>query len=117
MNTMEQDISQPTPTAMTQQFEALAPLELTVASRALDSSPTLAMNEAVARRRAEGKKTLHLGFGEAMFPLHPTLRQAATDAIARTGYAPVAGVPGLRRAIAAYIERTRGVNCGADQVI
>ena len=117
MNTMEQDISQPTPAATTQQFEALAPLELTAASRALDASPTLAMNEAVARRRAEGKETLHLGFGEAMFPLHPTLRQAATDALARTGYAPVAGVPGLRRAIAAYIERTRGVNCGADQVI
>jgi aspartate/methionine/tyrosine aminotransferase len=114
---MEQDTSQPALAATTQQFETQAPLALTGSSRAMASSPTLAINEAVARRRAEGKETLHLGFGEAMFPLHPALRQAATEAIASTGYAPVAGVPELRQAIASYIERTRGVSCGADQVM
>jgi len=81
------------------------------------SSPTLAMNELVARRRAEGRETLHLGFGEAMFPLHPVLRTALAEALERTSYAPVAGVPELREAIARYITRTRGVECSAQQVV
>lgn len=100
-----------------QQFAAQEPLELLAAVRDLATSPTLAMNEAVARRHLEGKETLHLGFGEAMFPLYPALRQALAAAIESTGYAPVAGVLKLRQAIAGYIERTRGVNCGADQVV
>jgi aspartate aminotransferase len=100
-----------------QQFEFSEPLEVAAALSDLASSPTLAINEAVARRRNEGKETLHLGFGEAMFPLHPVLHQALTEAIASTGYAPVAGVLRLRQAIAGYIEHTRGVRCGADQVV
>jgi aspartate aminotransferase len=99
-----------------QQYETGA-LELNARFRAMASSPTLAMNEAVARRRAEGKPTIHLGFGEATFPLHPHLRQALVDATEKTGYAPVAGVSTLRQAIAGYIQRTRGVECSAEQVV
>src|SRR5689334_16364851 len=33
------------------------------------ASATLRMNEAVAARRAAGQRTIHLGFGEASFPL------------------------------------------------
>lgn len=83
----------------------------------MGSSPTMAMNEAVARRRAEGKETLNLGMGEAIFPLHPVLRQALTESIESTGYAPAAGILKLRQAIAGYMERTRGINCSAEQVI
>lgn len=104
-------------TTASQQFETSAPLELNAMRRDQASSPTLAINEAVARRRAEGKETLHLGFGEAMFPLHPALRQALAEAIESTSYAPVAGVLKLRQAIAGYIERTRGVSCTAEQVV
>ncbi len=100
-----------------QQFEAGTPLELNAALSNMVSSPTLAINEAVARRRAQGQETIHLGFGEATFPLHPVLRQALAEALESTGYAPVAGVPKLRQAIAGYIQRTRGVNCTAEQVI
>ncbi len=116
LRNMEHHISRQTITT-TQQFEVQEPLELTRAARNLATSPTLAMNEAVARRRAEGKETLHLGFGEAMFPLHPALREALAAAVESTGYAPVAGMLKLRQAIAGYIERTRGVSCGADQVV
>ncbi|HEY0756515.1 MAG TPA: aminotransferase class I/II-fold pyridoxal phosphate-dependent enzyme [Ktedonobacteraceae bacterium] len=113
---MEHHISRRAITAG-QQFEDRAPLALTGTLREMASSPTLAINEAVARRQAAGKQTLHLGFGEAMFPLHPALRAALTAATDSTGYAPVAGVPKLRQAIAGYIERTRGVSCGAEQVV
>ncbi len=117
---MEQHFLRQSDTASTsagQQFEARGPLELSAGRDEMASSPTLAMNEAVARRRAEGRETLHLGFGEATFPLHPVLRGALAEAIERTSYAPVAGVPGLRAAIAGYIERERGVACRADQVV
>ena len=100
-----------------QQFETSTPLELAAARCEMNASPTLAMNEAVARRRAQGQETIHLGFGEAMFPLHPLLRQALNEAIEHTGYAPVAGLPKLREAIAGYIERTRGIDCTAEQVV
>lgn len=100
-----------------QQFETSAPLELNAAHNEMVTSPTLAMNEAVARRRAEGKETIHLGFGEATFPLHPALRLALAEAIESTGYAPVAGVLKLRQAIAGYIQRARGVSCTAEQVV
>ena len=100
-----------------QQFEQPGPLGLTPAHRSLSSSPTLAINEAVARRRAEGKTTIHLGFGEARFPLHPRLHQALAEAATRTSYAPVVGILPLRQAIAAYIQRTRGVPCTAEQVV
>jgi aspartate aminotransferase len=104
-------------TTTSQQFAASAPLELHPLRSKMTSSPTLAINEAVARRQEEGRPTIHLGFGEATFPLHPMLRQALERAIERTGYAPVAGVLRLRQAIASYIERTRGVACSAEQVV
>jgi aspartate/methionine/tyrosine aminotransferase len=100
-----------------QQFEVSAPLELHPLRSEMASSPTLAMNEAVARRQAQGQATIHLGFGEATFPLHPTLHRALEQTIERTSYAPVAGVLRLRQAIASYIERTRGVACNAEQVV
>src|SRR5947209_2286778 len=81
------------------------------------SSPTLAINEAVAARRAAGRKTIHLGFGEASFPLHPLLNEALARAAKHTGYAPVAGISPLRKAIAAYLERTRHPAFTPDQII
>ena len=74
------------------------------------------MNEAVAKRRVAGRETIHLGFGEAAFPLHPLLKNALTEAATQTGYAPVLGIPALRQAIAAYLSRTRGVEISAEQV-
>jgi aspartate aminotransferase len=92
-------------------------LQLISSARTLPLSATLAMNEAVAKRRASGKETLHLGFGEAAFPLHPLLKTALAEAATRTSYAPVLGIPALRQAIADYLTRTRGIICSAEQVV
>lgn len=93
------------------QAQSSAPLQLTQAKQGLASSPTLAMNEAVAARRAAGHgNIIHLGFGEASFPLHPLLSEALARAAHSTGYAPVAGLPGLRAATADYLGRTRGLS-------
>jgi aspartate/methionine/tyrosine aminotransferase len=72
-------------------------------------SATLRMNEAVAARRAAGQRTIHLGFGEASFPLPVALREALARAATRTEYAPVLGLPALRAAIASYLSRTRAL--------
>src|ERR1700680_23367 len=93
------------------------PLHLTSSLQDMASSPTLAMNEAVAARRAAGRKTIHLGFGEASFPLHPLLAEAMARAAKHTGYAPVAGIPALRKAIADYLQRTRHITFTPDQII
>src|SRR5215472_11348469 len=96
---------------------AHVPLRLASTTQTLPTSATLAMNEAVAKRRAVGRETIHLGFGEAAFPLHPLLKTALAEAATRTGYAPVLGIPALRQAIAAYLTRAREMTCSADQVV
>jgi aspartate aminotransferase len=108
----------PTQQPFSQEVEASsAPLGLAPAARALAPSATLAMNEAIAARRAAGREVIHLGFGEASFPLHPILRAALVEAATRTSYAPVLGIPALRQAIAGYLTRTRGLDVSAAQVI
>ncbi len=96
---------------------AAAPLQLAPAAQNLASSPTLAINEAIAERRAAGREVIHLGFGEATFPLHPLLQAALAEAAKHTGYAPVLGLPALRRAIADYLARTRGLNCSPEHIV
>src|SRR5579884_3112783 len=92
------------------------PLGLTAAARHLPPSATLRMNELVAGRRAAGQETIHLGFGQASFPLAPPVRAALAEAATDTEYPPVLGKQALRVAIAGYLTRTRGVAVSADQV-
>ncbi len=106
----------------TQAYEESSPearsalLRLAPAAQTFPTSATLAMNEIVARRRAAGRKTIHLGFGEASFPLHPLLKAALAEAAKHTGYSPVLGIPALRQAIAEYLTRKRGLTFSPDQI-
>jgi aspartate/methionine/tyrosine aminotransferase len=93
------------------------PIQLVSKARTFSTSATLSMNEAVAKRRAAGRETIHLGFGEASFPLHPLLATALAEAAKKTAYAPVLGIPKLRQAIAEYIARKRGLVFSSDQII
>ncbi len=94
-----------------------SPLQLISTAQTLTTSATLSMNEAVAKRRATGRETIHLGFGEASFPLHPLLATALAEAAKKTAYAPVLGIPELRQAIAKYLARKRGLAFSSDQII
>lgn len=95
----------------------ISPLRLAPVTQTLAPSATLMMNELVAKRRAAGRETIHLGFGEATFPLHPLLHTALTRATRHTGYSPVPGLPALRRAIAEYLARTRFLTYSPEQII
>ena len=93
------------------------PIQLVSEAKSLATSATLSVNEAVAKRRAAGRETIHLGFGEASFPLHPLLATALAEAAKSTTYAPVLGIPKLRKAIAEYLARKRGLAFSSDQII
>lgn len=107
----------------TQEYDKLlsdskrSPIQLVSKAQNLTTSATLAVNEAVAKRRADGRETIHLGFGEASFPLHPLLATALADAAKNTAYAPVFGILKLRQAIADYLMRQRGLAFSSDQII
>ncbi|HEY6284668.1 MAG TPA: aminotransferase class I/II-fold pyridoxal phosphate-dependent enzyme, partial [Ktedonobacteraceae bacterium] len=92
-------------------------IQLVSGAQTLVTSATLSVNEAVAKRRAAGRETIHLGFGEASFPLHSLLAAALAEAAKHTGYAPVLGIPKLRQTIAEYLARKRGLAFSSDQII
>ena len=79
-------------------------------------SATLAANDEIARRRANGLPVVPLGFGEAGLPVHPLLTEALGRAAGSAGYGPVAGIPELREAAAGYWSR-RGLPTESAQVV
>ncbi|MGO1973346.1 MAG: pyridoxal phosphate-dependent aminotransferase [Propionibacteriaceae bacterium] len=68
-------------------------------------SPTLAINEEIARRRAQGLPVIALGFGEASIPVHPLLKEELARHAGSGGYGEVAGVEELRTAVADFWTR------------
>lgn len=65
-------------------------------SAQLKISPTLEINELVSKARGEGKHVVHLGFGEATFPIQREVLHAHREASKETSYMPVAGLEDLR---------------------
>ncbi|RZS43483.1 aspartate aminotransferase/hypothetical protein [Herbihabitans rhizosphaerae] len=84
--------------------------------RPVPLSPTLAVNEALVRKRREGMRVLPLGFGEAGIPIHPALTSELAAAAGRGGYGPVAGSGELREAAAGYWCR-RGLPTDPDFLV
>ncbi|TYC08001.1 pyridoxal phosphate-dependent aminotransferase [Actinomadura syzygii] len=84
--------------------------------RRVPLSATLAVNEAIARKRREGVRVLPLGFGEAGIPIHPALARELGAAAGRGGYGPVAGSAALRGAAAGYWSR-RGLPTDPSAVV
>ena len=73
-----------------------APDLLTPTAKGLRLSATLEINELVRQRLDVGKQVVHLGFGEATFPMQKDVLQAHREASSDTSYLPVAGLPALR---------------------
>jgi aspartate aminotransferase len=79
-------------------------------------SATLAANEAIAKRRAQGLPVLPMGFGQAGLPVHPALRDKLSEGASHNGYGPVAGSRELCEAVAGYWNR-RGLVTKASHVV
>jgi len=67
---------------------------------------------------AQGRSVIHLEIGEPDFPTPPHIIEAANRALDEgwTHYGPTQGLPELREAIAAYVNRTRGIEIGPQHV-
>lgn len=83
----------------------------------MQTSATLALNEAVRARWARGETVYHLGFGESRFPVHPALLEELRRHAGRKEYPPVQGLPALREAIAGYYRRALGLEVDPGQVV
>ena len=67
--------------------------------RPVPPSATLAINERIEQRIRDGADVLHLAFGEAQFPLLPSVAEGGTGRSMRAGVVVIAGDPrGGRRA-------------------
>lgn len=68
---------------------------------------------------AEGKSIIHLEIGEPDFPTPENICEAAVKSIKAgdTHYTPSAGIPEVRKSIADYISRTRGIDVHPDEVV
>lgn len=78
--------------------------------------------EVLVRARAleaQGRDIVHLEIGEPDFDTPQNIIDSAKEALDSgfTHYGPSAGLPQAREAIAAYVERTRGIECSPDEVV
>lgn len=78
--------------------------------------------EVLVRARAleaEGQHVIHLEVGEPDFDTPSNIIEAGCDALRSgwTHYGPAAGLPDLRKAIADYLNRSRGTTYNADNIV
>ncbi len=68
---------------------------------------------------AKGREIVHLEIGEPDFPTPPHIVEAAVEALraGRTHYVPAPGIPPLREAVAAFLERTGRLRTSPSRVL
>ncbi|MGI6207443.1 MAG: pyridoxal phosphate-dependent aminotransferase [Anaerolineae bacterium] len=68
---------------------------------------------------AQGRDVIHLEIGEPDFDTPANITEAAIRALraGQTHYTPAAGIPELRKAVAAEVSATRGISVEPEQVV
>jgi aspartate aminotransferase len=94
-------------------------LHLAKRMASLEPSATLAMAAKAASMAASGIDVIDLSVGEPDFPTPAHICQAAEAAIrsGKTKYTPAAGIPDLRKAVAADYSRRSGLTVTPAQVV
>jgi aspartate aminotransferase len=87
--------------------------------KAIKPSPTLALNAKAKALTAQGVDVVSLAAGEPDFDTPEPIKQAAIEALKQgfTKYTPTAGIPELREAICAKLERDNQLTYAPDQVV
>lgn len=82
-------------------------------------SATMAISDRAKELKREGKPVIDMGVGEPDFPTPPHIVEAACKAIkeGKTKYAPVQGIPELRKAIAEKVSKENGIDAKPENVI
>ncbi|MDR0951805.1 MAG: pyridoxal phosphate-dependent aminotransferase [Oscillospiraceae bacterium] len=93
--------------------------ELSQMAREIPASATLAIDSLAKQMKAEGKDVIGFGTGEPDFITPENIRQAGIDAInsGKTKYTPAAGLPQLRRAVAARLKADFGLDYDFTQIV
>jgi len=86
---------------------------------ALSPSLTLAIDAKAKEMKAEGRNVVGFGAGEPDFDTPQHIKDAAAKALADgfTKYTPSSGIPELRQAIAAKLQRDNGLDYKPSQII
>ncbi len=94
-------------------------MRLSIRAQHLKPAATLAIGAEAKARKARGEDILSFSAGEPDFDTPEFIKQAAIDALHRgqTKYTATAGIPELREAIAAHVQRERGLTYDASQVL
>lgn len=92
--------------------------ELSRIATEVRASTTLAVNSLAKQMKADGYDVVGFGAGEPDFDTPDNIKQAAIKAIndGKTKYTPAAGIPDLRKAIAAKMKADFGLNYDFTQV-
>ncbi|MCK5374001.1 MAG: aminotransferase class I/II-fold pyridoxal phosphate-dependent enzyme [Alphaproteobacteria bacterium] len=90
---------------------------LNCTSQKLKLSPTLAANEAVSRLREQGQTILHMGFGQAPFPVPVRLKEALIKHASNNKYLPSIGLSELCEAVLSYYSDIIDVDPSTHDVI
>jgi aspartate aminotransferase len=102
---------------MNNRFDAAAQLSARAATA--DEGAIIRMSQRTRELRAMGRDVVALTLGEPDFDTPEHIRQAATRAMnaGHTHYAPVAGIPELREAIAKKLEIENGLAYQSSQIV
>lgn len=92
--------------------------ELSRIATEVRASTTLAVDALAKQKRAEGLDVIGFGTGEPDFDTPDNIKQAGIKAIqeGRTKYTPAAGLPDLRKAIAASMKKEFGLDYDFTQI-
>ncbi|HHX20696.1 MAG TPA: pyridoxal phosphate-dependent aminotransferase [Clostridiales bacterium] len=87
--------------------------------RNITPSATLRLNAIVNEKRAQGLDIIGMGAGEPDFPTPAAICAAAKQAIdtGKTKYTAANGIPELRKAVGAHVNRLYGLTYGPNEVI
>jgi aspartate aminotransferase len=102
---------------MTSSFDPA--LALSSRASAADEGAIIRMSQRTRELRAKGHDIVALTLGEPDFDTPQHIRDAAVQAMEQghTHYAPVAGVPELKEAIARKLKRENGLDYAASQIV
>jgi aspartate aminotransferase len=94
-------------------------MSISQVARSIEESPTMRLNEAARQLRQKGEPVIHLGIGEPKNPAPITaiLGSAAKLHQGNIKYAPVDGLPTLKKAIIRYTEEHYGRLVAPENVI
>lgn len=113
-------MSRPTPSSTTPQASNSAkPVALARRAQLLKPSPILMLAARAGEMKAAGQDVISLSIGEPDWPTYERIKVAAIQAIQKnlSKYTPPAGIPELRKAIAAQTSKDLGLEFEMSEVV